>query len=209
MELTTPACPLKDTIGRDVRRRSRPPALTRVEISWGAQVRSAPGAAQGHHAGREEHHPRRRGEGRRRQEHGRHQPRRRRSRTLGAKVGILDADIYGPSVPILTGVTDRPDLQRRPEARARCAPTASQVMSIGFLVDPDQALIWRGPMVTGALIQLLRDVDVGRARLPRSSTCRPAPATCRSPSRRTSGRPGWCSSRRRRTWRSPTSSAPS
>jgi ATP-binding protein involved in chromosome partitioning len=78
----------------------------------------------------------------------------------GAKVGILDADIYGPSLPVLTGLTERPtsrDGQRLDPLHAHGVAT----MSIGFLVDPEQALIWRGPMVTGALIQLLRDVNWG------------------------------------------------
>jgi ATP-binding protein involved in chromosome partitioning len=79
---------------------------------------------------------------------------------LGARVGILDADIYGPSVPILTGITEKPtskDGKRISPLRAH----GIDVMSIGFLVDPDQALIWRGPMATGALLQLLREVDWG------------------------------------------------
>jgi ATP-binding protein involved in chromosome partitioning len=78
----------------------------------------------------------------------------------GAKVGILDADIYGPSVPMLTGVTDRPTSKDGKKLEPLHAH-GMKVMSIGFLVDPDQALIWRGPMVTGALIQLLRDVNWG------------------------------------------------
>jgi ATP-binding protein involved in chromosome partitioning len=79
---------------------------------------------------------------------------------LGAKVGVLDADIYGPSLPILTGLNERPtsrDGQRLEPLSAH----GVKAMSIGFLIDPDQALIWRGPMVTGALIQLLRDVNWG------------------------------------------------
>jgi ATP-binding protein involved in chromosome partitioning len=78
----------------------------------------------------------------------------------GAKVGILDADIYGPSIPILTGLDQKPtssDGKRLDPLHAH----GVSVMSIGFLVDPDQALVWRGPMVTGALIQLLRDVNWG------------------------------------------------
>ncbi len=79
---------------------------------------------------------------------------------LGAKVGILDADIYGPSVPILTGVTEKPTSKDGKRITPLHAHGVA-VMSIGFLVDPDQALIWRGPMATGALLQLLRDVDWG------------------------------------------------
>jgi ATP-binding protein involved in chromosome partitioning len=78
----------------------------------------------------------------------------------GATVGVLDADIYGPSLPLLTGVTERPATVDG----NRLDPIEShglKLMSIGFLVDPDQAMIWRGPMVTGALLQLMRDVNWG------------------------------------------------
>jgi ATP-binding protein involved in chromosome partitioning len=160
VELTTPACPLKDTIGKDVEAALRGAGFTRVEISWGAQVRSAPGVAQSQltpgvkniilvGAGKG-------GVG--------------KSTVAinlavglarsGAKVGILDADIYGPSIPILTGLTEKPtssDGKRLDPLSAH----GLKVMSIGFLIDPDQALVWRGPMVTGALIQLLRDVNWG------------------------------------------------
>jgi ATP-binding protein involved in chromosome partitioning len=79
---------------------------------------------------------------------------------LGAAVGILDADIYGPSIPILSGLTARPGSKDG----KRLDPLVAhgiKVMSIGFLIDPEQPLIWRGPMVTGALVQLLRDVSWG------------------------------------------------
>jgi len=79
---------------------------------------------------------------------------------LGAKVGILDADIYGPSLPVLTGLDQRPTSRDGQKLEPLHAHGVS-AMSIGFLVDPEQALIWRGPMVTGALIQLLRDVNWG------------------------------------------------
>jgi ATP-binding protein involved in chromosome partitioning len=160
VELTTPACPLKDTIGKDVEAALRGAGFKRVEISWGAQVRSAPGVAQSQltpgvkniilvGAGKG-------GVG--------------KSTVAinlavslartGAKVGILDADIYGPSIPILTGLDQKPtssDGKRLDPLHAH----GVSVMSIGFLIDPDQALVWRGPMVTGALIQLLRDVNWG------------------------------------------------
>ena len=73
----------------------------------------------------------------------------------GARVGILDADIYGPSMPIMMGLSGRPEsLDGK-----RMEPLVNhgvQVISIGFLVEPDQATIWRGPMATQALDQLLR-----------------------------------------------------
>jgi ATP-binding protein involved in chromosome partitioning len=79
----------------------------------------------------------------------------------GAKVGILDADIYGPSIPILTGLHSTRPHSRDGKTLDPIDAHGVKVMSIGFLVDPDQALIWRGPMVTGALIQLMRDVNWG------------------------------------------------
>jgi ATP-binding protein involved in chromosome partitioning len=75
-------------------------------------------------------------------------------------VGILDADIYGPSLPVMVGTMDRPTSKDG----KRLQPLelfGVKAMSIGFLIDVDQALVWRGPMVTGALLQLLRDVDWG------------------------------------------------
>jgi len=78
----------------------------------------------------------------------------------GAKVGILDADIYGPSQPMMMGLEGRPES----EDGKTIEPMENygvQVMSIGFLVDPDQAMIWRGPMATQALDQLLRQTNWG------------------------------------------------
>ncbi len=79
----------------------------------------------------------------------------------GAKVGLLDADIYGPSLPRMMGLQGR-----RPVTRGggRIEPLEAhgvKVMSIGFLVDEEQPMVWRGPMVTQALTQLLSDTDWG------------------------------------------------
>jgi ATP-binding protein involved in chromosome partitioning len=160
VELTTPACPLRETIGRDVESALRAAGADRVDIAFGAQVRSAPGVSAAAltpgvknivlvGAGKG-------GVG--------------KSTVclnlavalarLGAKVGILDADIYGPSLPLMTGTSARPNSKDG----KRLEPLevfGLKAMSIGFLIDPDQALVWRGPMVTGALIQLLRDVNWG------------------------------------------------
>ncbi|HNI76914.1 MAG TPA: iron-sulfur cluster carrier protein ApbC, partial [Giesbergeria sp.] len=81
----------------------------------------------------------------------------------GATVGLLDADIYGPSQPMMMGIDRRPD-SLDGKTMEPLVNHGVQVMSIGFLVDPDQAMIWRGPMATQALEQLLRqthwkDVD--------------------------------------------------
>jgi ATP-binding protein involved in chromosome partitioning len=79
----------------------------------------------------------------------------------GAAVGILDADIYGPSQPLMLGLTGQkpssPDGKRILPLRAH----GLAAMSIGFLVDPAQAVVWRGPMVTQALTQLLGDTEWG------------------------------------------------
>jgi ATP-binding protein involved in chromosome partitioning len=73
----------------------------------------------------------------------------------GATVGLLDADIYGPSQPMMMGVSGQPESTDGKIMQPLVAHGV-QVMSIGFLVDADQALIWRGPMATQALEQLLR-----------------------------------------------------
>jgi ATP-binding protein involved in chromosome partitioning len=73
----------------------------------------------------------------------------------GAAVGILDADIYGPSQPMMMGISGRPE-SADGKMMEPMENYGVQVMSIGFLVDADEAMIWRGPMATQALEQLLR-----------------------------------------------------
>jgi ATP-binding protein involved in chromosome partitioning len=79
---------------------------------------------------------------------------------LGLKVGILDADIYGPSLPKLLAIRERPQIigGTRLKPIMRYGLT---VMSIGFLIDEETAMIWRGPMVISALTQMLREVEWG------------------------------------------------
>jgi ATP-binding protein involved in chromosome partitioning len=81
-------------------------------------------------------------------------------RDLGLRVGLLDADIYGPSVPRLTGVREKPQLNddRKMIPLKRFGLS---IMSIGFLVEEETAMIWRGPMVMSAVTQMLRDVAWG------------------------------------------------
>jgi ATP-binding protein involved in chromosome partitioning len=79
----------------------------------------------------------------------------------GARVGILDADIYGPSQPLMLGLEGQQP--RSPDGK-RLKPLLSHgvaAMSIGFLVDAEQPMVWRGPMVTQALTQLLSETDWG------------------------------------------------
>jgi ATP-binding protein involved in chromosome partitioning len=76
----------------------------------------------------------------------------------GANVGILDADIYGPSIPTMLGLSGYPESRDNKTMLPKIAYNI-QTMSIGYLVDAGQAMIWRGPMVTNALQQLLRDTN--------------------------------------------------
>ncbi len=78
----------------------------------------------------------------------------------GAKVGLLDADIYGPSLPLLMGAQDGPLTKETPNG-LRLVPVAVHgvlLMSLGFLIDPEKAVVWRGPMVGSAVRQLMSDV---------------------------------------------------
>ncbi len=82
-------------------------------------------------------------------------------RALGLKVGVLDADIYGPSIPKLFALKGQPEIVTgrtlRPLEAYGC-----KVMSIGFVVDADKGMAWRGPMVASAITQMLRDVAWGQ-----------------------------------------------
>lgn len=80
-------------------------------------------------------------------------------KNAGAAVGLMDADVYGPSIPHLLGVNERPTL-----VEGRLQPVTKdglRVMSMGFLVPPGEAVVWRGPMLHGAITQFLRDTEWG------------------------------------------------
>ena len=79
----------------------------------------------------------------------------------GAKVGLLDADIYGPSIPLMFGLQNEKPQAQQVNGHAMMVPLEAhgiKVMSIGFLVDPNTAVVWRGPMASGALKQFMSDV---------------------------------------------------
>ncbi len=79
---------------------------------------------------------------------------------MGAKVGLMDADIYGPNIPIMMGINEQP----RVTPDQRILPLEAygvKLMSMGFLVPPEQAVIWRGPMLHSAVRQFLTDVEWG------------------------------------------------
>lgn len=77
----------------------------------------------------------------------------------GARVGLLDTDIYGPSIPIMMGITEKPEV--RGEKLIPIVKYGVSLMSIGFMIAEDTPLIWRGPMVMKAVEQLLTDVEWG------------------------------------------------
>ncbi len=82
----------------------------------------------------------------------------------GAKVGLLDADIYGPNIPTMMGVTENPKLFMDPEKGEMFVPPMShgvKVMSMGFLIQGDQPVIWRGPMLHNILNQFCNRVEWG------------------------------------------------
>ena len=160
IELTTPACPLKGPIEASVRDALKAAGVALETLTWGAQVRASPGAKG---------------------------PMLQQVKNVilvgsgkggvgkstvavnlavalaktGAKVGLLDADIYGPSIPLMMGLYGRKPSSPDGKSIFPLSAYGCEVMSIGFFVDPDQAMIWRGPMLHGALVQFFRDVRWG------------------------------------------------
>ena len=164
VELTTPACPLKDKIEEDCRKALAPIGVSSFEISFGAQVR---GSKVG--AGQTDLLPTVKnvvlvasGKG----GVGKSTVAANLAVALkmhGAAAGLLDADIYGPSIPILMGIKEDPKKIAVDGGQKLGPPIAHglPVMSIGFFLEPDQAVIWRGPMLGKALHQLMGDVHWG------------------------------------------------
>jgi ATP-binding protein involved in chromosome partitioning len=165
VELTTPACPLRESIETDCRKAlAGISGLSGVEINFGAQVR---GSKSG--AGQTDLLPTVKnvvlvaaGKG----GVGKSTVAANLAVALkahGASTGLLDADIYGPSVPMLMGVKGEPN-KVEVNGAYKIAPALAHglpIMSIGFFLDPDQAVIWRGPMLGKALHQLMADVHWG------------------------------------------------
>ena len=79
---------------------------------------------------------------------------------MGAKVGLMDADVYGPNIPMMMGVEQLPPQ----DSREQIIPAETygvKMISIGFMVKPDQPIVWRGPMLHSAIQQFVRDVVWG------------------------------------------------
>ncbi|MBI2350780.1 MAG: Mrp/NBP35 family ATP-binding protein [Deltaproteobacteria bacterium] len=165
VELTTPACPLRERIQEDCKKALVGlNGVTDLQISFGAQVR---GSKTG--AGQTDLLPSVKnvilvaaGKG----GVGKSTVAANLAVALkmhGAATGLLDADIYGPSIPIIMGVKGEPKKIEVNGGFKLEPPTAHNlpVMSIGFFLEPDQAVIWRGPMLGKALHQLMADVHWG------------------------------------------------
>jgi ATP-binding protein involved in chromosome partitioning len=165
VELTTPACPLRESIEGDCKKAlAAIPGVQNLEIAFGAQVR---GSKTG--GGQTDLLPTVKnvvlvasGKG----GVGKSTVAANLAVALkmhGAATGLLDADIYGPSVPIIMGVRGEPskvEINGSPKIAPIMAHSVP-VMSIGFFLDSDQAVIWRGPMLGKALHQLMADVHWG------------------------------------------------
>jgi ATP-binding protein involved in chromosome partitioning len=79
----------------------------------------------------------------------------------GAKVGLMDGDVYGPNIPLMMGIRGKPQLHSEDGKIVPARSYGLKLMSIGFFTDDDNPVIWRGPMVHGAIQQFLRDIDWG------------------------------------------------
>ena len=83
---------------------------------------------------------------------------------MGFSVGVLDADIYGPSMPIMFDVENEKPISIEVDGKSKMKPIESyevKILSIGFFTSPSQAVIWRGPMAAKALNQMIFDADWG------------------------------------------------
>ena len=160
IELTTPACPLKDEIEADVNRVLAPLGIESVDLSWGAMVRRAqPRQAEQLVPGVKNIIAVASGKG----GVGKSTVSVNLAVALaqaGATVGLLDADITGPNIPLMMGIEGQP----KASADNKITPLERygvKTISIQFFVPEGQPIVWRGPLVGGAIQQFLRDVDWG------------------------------------------------
>jgi ATP-binding protein involved in chromosome partitioning len=160
IELTTPACPLKDQIESEVRRALTPVGVAGIEITWGATVRRAsPRAAEQLVPGVKNVIAVASGKG----GVGKSTVSVNLAVSLaksGASVGLLDADITGPNIPMMLGLEGQPTAS--PENKiVPLERHGVKAISIQFFVPEGQPIVWRGPLIGGAIQQFLRDVDWG------------------------------------------------
>ncbi len=162
IELTTPACPLKDRIRADIDdalRAAFGAAFEAADITFGAQVRSGRPALGANDLLSSVKNVVLVGSGK--GGVGKSTVSANLAcalARLGAKTGLLDADIYGPSIPTMFGTHEKPGMAPGGKQLLPVEAHGLSLMSIGFLVDPNEAIVWRGPMLASAVQQLMRDV---------------------------------------------------
>ncbi|HSO29809.1 MAG TPA: Mrp/NBP35 family ATP-binding protein [Candidatus Sulfomarinibacteraceae bacterium] len=160
IELTTPACPLKDEIESRVRTALEPIGVTSIDLAWGASVRRAtPRTAEQLLPGVKNVIAVASGKG----GVGKSTVAVNLAVALardGASVGLLDADITGPNVPLMLGLDGQPG-KSEGEKILPLSRHGVKAISIQFFVPAGQPIIWRGPLVGGAIQQFLRDVEWG------------------------------------------------
>jgi len=160
VELTTPACPMKDRIKGDIEAAVLPLGFVApVEINWSAQVAGTRGPDESVAPGVKNVIAVASGKG----GVGKSTVAVNLAAALladGASVGLMDVDIYGPSIPLMTGTEDvKPALEE-----GRIKPVEAhglKLLSMGYLVPKGQAVVWRGPMLHKAITQFFQDVDWG------------------------------------------------
>lgn len=167
--LTTPACPLKAKIESDCRAAVSPiPGVSRVEVKMDSEVRGrkSSGQSQGTHSIEGVSHIIAVSSGK--GGVGKSTVAVNLATALaleGAKVGLMDADVYGPNIPTMMGVTDQPKIENDPKRGEVFIPPVShhvKVMSMGFLIQGDQPLVWRGPMLHSVVSQFCHKVNWGQ-----------------------------------------------
>jgi len=162
--LTTPACPLKDKIRGDVEKAVKGvPGVKELKVTMDARTRKGASNGAGAIPGVTHIIAVSSGKG----GVGKSTVAVNLATSLaleGAKVGLLDADVYGPNIPTMMGVTEGPEIRKDPEkGELFLPPTAHgvKVMSMGFLMPSDQPAIWRGPMLHSVVSQFCHKVDWG------------------------------------------------
>jgi len=160
VELTTPACPVKDQMKAEAEQKVKAlPGVTAARAKMTAEVRARGGFGRQGVPGIKNILAVGAGKG----GVGKSTTSVNLALSLlkkGARVGLMDADVYGPNIPQMLGITDQPDVTED----KKMIPVEAhglKVMSMGMLIPPDQPVIWRGPMLHGAVQQFMRDVAWG------------------------------------------------
>ncbi len=164
--LTTPACPMKAKIESDCRQAVQAiPGVTGIQIKMDAEVRAKAGPTSSHAVEGVTHIIAvSSGKG----GVGKSTVAANLAMALsmeGARVGLMDADVYGPNIPTMMGVTDNPKIFEDPKKGEMFLPPIAhgvKVMSMGFLIKQDQPVIWRGPMLHSVVQQFCHKVDWGK-----------------------------------------------